>query len=69
LHPVVNRIALKLANTLGWDCPTDLDFVNSEDLRAVRFARLALVALGELQEFCLDIWGTGLEQLVDKDEE
>lgn len=75
LHPVVNRIALKLAEAMNWDCAADLgvanaadiDFVNSEDLRAVRFARWALVAMCELQEFCLDEWGTSLKDLVDKE--
>ena len=63
LHPAINRIALELANTLGWECAADLDFLNSEDLRATRFARLALVAMGELQDFCMDEWGTSLDEL------
>lgn len=69
LHPAVNRIALELANTLGWECAADLDFLNSEDLRVTRFARLALVAMGELQDFCLDQWGTTLDELVEKNGE
>ena len=69
LHLAVNRIALELANTIGWECAADLDFLNSEDLRVTRFARLALVAMGELQDFCLDQWGTSLDELVDKQDE
>lgn len=68
LQPAVNRIVLKLANTLGWECPTDLvDFVNSSDLRAIRFARLALDAICELQDFCMDEWGTSLDELMEEE--
>lgn len=77
LHPAVNRIALELAETLNWNCaadlgftnPADIDFVNSEDIRALRFARWALVAICELQDFCMDKWGTSLEKLIDKEDE
>lgn len=65
LHPAINRIALELANSLGWECAPDMDFLNSENLKATAFARMALVALGELQEFCIDTWGTTLEKLID----
>ena len=67
LYPAVNRIALELANTLGWECPANLDFVNSKNLRAIKMTHLALVAMGELQDFCMDEWGTSLNDLVDEE--
>ena len=67
LHPAVNRIALELAHTQGWECSADFDFINSENSRASLFTYLALVAMGELQEFCMDIWGTSLNDLVDEE--
>lgn len=66
IHPAVNRIALELASASGWECACNLDFLNSENPRARHFACLALVALGELQDFCLDEWGTSLEDLADR---
>lgn len=66
LHPAVNRIAFELASGFGWECSADLDFVNSDDTRIVSFARLALVAMGGLQDYCMDEWGTGLNDLVDE---
>jgi hypothetical protein len=67
LHPAVSRIALNFANTLGWECSPDFNFINSEDLRALRFVRLALGAIIELEEFCKDEWGTSLEELIDRE--
>lgn len=65
LKPAVNRIAFELASGFGWECSADLDFVNSDDTRIISFARLALVAMGELQDYCMDEWGTSLNELVD----
>lgn len=67
LHPAVNRIASELASNFGWECSDDLDFVKSDDAQTVSFARLALVAMGGLQDFCIDVWGTNLDNLVDEE--
>ncbi|MGL5879818.1 MAG: hypothetical protein ACRC2V_18840 [Xenococcaceae cyanobacterium] len=66
LHPAVNRIAFELASGFGWECSADFDFLNSDDTRIISFARLALVAMVGLQDYCMDEWGTSLDSLVDE---
>ena len=69
LHPAINRVACKIAGNLGWASPENFDFKKkSKNPRVVQIYYLALVSFDELQEFCLDYWGTGLDELIPQDE-
>ena len=65
LVPAVNRIAAEIASTQGLKYETNTDFLCSTDFHAIQLCRIALVSMMALQDYCMDEWDRGLEELVD----
>lgn len=64
----VNRIAAEIASVRGWKCEPGYDFLGSTNPRAIEMCRLAITGITALQEFCMDEWGTSLDDLVITEE-
>ena len=67
LHPAINKIAAEIATTLGWRYPEDYDFLNESNPRAVEMVRLAIASLRALDNYCLNVWSTSLDDLVKEE--
>jgi hypothetical protein len=68
LHPAINSIAAEIATTLGWAYPENYDFLKEKNPRAVEMCRLAIISLQALDVYCLNTWGTSLDDLIREEE-
>ncbi|MCD8487861.1 MAG: hypothetical protein LRZ84_14285 [Desertifilum sp.] len=67
LRPVIQAIAVRFYSNMGYTVSDDYNFSKSQHPTERMVYQSAINALGILEEFCLDNWGTDLSFLIDED--